>query len=156
MWWKSSESEWKYWTNIWEDISFAWNGPIVTHLNAKYCHSGHSAQLISIFLLQYTFFVVTKDNEGELVDKPLHIHVTVEDINDNPPVCQQAVTVLEVQENEGGGKKTDSTHLYTSFWSCYCFQLGTNKTRISDPKVQNVALLEKCFPVQIALLFSLQ
>ncbi|KAF1487183.1 Cadherin-17, partial [Megadyptes antipodes antipodes] len=51
----------------------------------------------------YTFFVVTKDNEGELVDKPLHIHVTVEDINDNPPVCQQAVTVLEVQENEGGG-----------------------------------------------------
>ncbi|XP_076188283.1 cadherin-17 [Aptenodytes patagonicus] len=51
----------------------------------------------------YTFFVVTKDNKGELVDKPLHIHVTVEDINDNPPVCQQALTVIEVQENEGGG-----------------------------------------------------
>ncbi|KAK1192806.1 CAD17 protein, partial [Pygoscelis papua] len=51
----------------------------------------------------YTFFVVTKDNEGELVDKPLHIHVTVEDINDNPPVCQQALTVIEVQENEDGG-----------------------------------------------------
>ncbi|NXX54267.1 CAD17 protein, partial [Scopus umbretta] len=51
----------------------------------------------------YTFFAVTKDNKGDLVDKPLHIHVTVEDINDNPPVCQQALTVIEVQENEGGG-----------------------------------------------------
>ncbi|NWI62719.1 CAD17 protein, partial [Todus mexicanus] len=51
----------------------------------------------------YTFFVVTKDNEGELVDKPLQVHVIVEDINDNPPVCQKAVTLLEVQENEGGG-----------------------------------------------------
>ncbi|KAM6208927.1 cadherin-17 [Sarcoramphus papa] len=51
----------------------------------------------------YSFFVVTKDNEGELVDKPLHVHVIVEDINDNPPVCQQALTVIEVQENEGGG-----------------------------------------------------
>ncbi|XP_071409163.1 cadherin-17 [Pithys albifrons albifrons] len=51
----------------------------------------------------YTFFVVTKDTHGELVDKPLQIHVIVEDINDNPPVCQQAVTVIEVQENEIGG-----------------------------------------------------
>ncbi|NXG12428.1 CAD17 protein, partial [Sakesphorus luctuosus] len=51
----------------------------------------------------YTFFVVTKDTHGELVDKPLQIHVVVEDINDNPPVCQQAVTVIEVQENEIGG-----------------------------------------------------
>ncbi|NXF49519.1 CAD17 protein, partial [Oceanites oceanicus] len=51
----------------------------------------------------YAFFAVTKDNAGELVDKPLHIHVIVEDINDNPPVCQQALTVIEVQENEGRG-----------------------------------------------------
>ncbi|KAM9023444.1 cadherin-17 isoform 1-T2 [Ara ararauna] len=51
----------------------------------------------------YSFFVVTKDNKGELVDKPLQIHVVVEDINDNPPVCQKALTVIEVQENEGGG-----------------------------------------------------
>ncbi|NXT85143.1 CAD17 protein, partial [Zapornia atra] len=51
----------------------------------------------------YTFFAITKDNEGELVDKPLQIHVIVEDINDNPPVCQQDLTVIEVQENEGGG-----------------------------------------------------
>ncbi|NWX58710.1 CAD17 protein, partial [Promerops cafer] len=50
----------------------------------------------------YTFFVVSKDNTGELVDKPLQIHVVVEDINDNPPVCQQDLTVIEVQENEIG------------------------------------------------------
>ncbi|NXS33804.1 CAD17 protein, partial [Pomatostomus ruficeps] len=51
----------------------------------------------------YTFFVVSKDKKGELVDKPLQIHVIVEDINDNPPVCQQALTIIEVQENEIGG-----------------------------------------------------
>ncbi|NWT58546.1 CAD17 protein, partial [Erythrocercus mccallii] len=51
----------------------------------------------------YTFFVVSKDNTGELVDKPLQIHVIVDDINDNPPVCQQDLTVIEVQENEMGG-----------------------------------------------------
>ncbi|NXT90193.1 CAD17 protein, partial [Anhinga rufa] len=51
----------------------------------------------------YIFFVITKDKAGELVDKPLQIHVIVKDINDNPPVCQQALTVIEVQENEGGG-----------------------------------------------------
>ncbi|NWU24720.1 CAD17 protein, partial [Dyaphorophyia castanea] len=51
----------------------------------------------------YTFFVVSKDNKGELVDKPLQIHIIVEDINDNPPVCQQDLTVIEVQENEMGG-----------------------------------------------------
>ncbi|NXO70440.1 CAD17 protein, partial [Phainopepla nitens] len=51
----------------------------------------------------YTFFVVSKDNTGELVDKPLQIHIVVEDINDNPPVCQKDLTVIEVQENERGG-----------------------------------------------------
>ncbi|XP_032938446.1 cadherin-17 [Catharus ustulatus] len=51
----------------------------------------------------YTFFVVSKDSTGELVEKPLQIQVIVEDINDNPPVCQQDLTVLEVQENEQGG-----------------------------------------------------
>ncbi|NXD32882.1 CAD17 protein, partial [Copsychus sechellarum] len=51
----------------------------------------------------YTFFVVSKDRTGELVEKPLQIQVIVEDINDNPPVCQQDLTVIEVQENEKGG-----------------------------------------------------
>ncbi|NXD60914.1 CAD17 protein, partial [Corvus moneduloides] len=58
----------------------------------------------------YTFFVVSKDSKGELVDKPLQIQVIVEDINDNPPVCQQALTVIEVQENEIGG-----SHIGTVF-----------------------------------------
>lgn len=69
------------------------------------------------------------------MDKPLQVRVVVEDINDNPPVCQQELTVIEVQENEGAGKKTASTNLYTSFWSCNCFQLGANKARSSDPKM---------------------
>lgn len=47
------------------------------------------------------------------MDKPLQIHVIVEDINDNPPVCQQDLTVIEVQENEKGGKKR-TVNLYTS------------------------------------------
>ncbi|NWJ00997.1 CAD17 protein, partial [Crypturellus undulatus] len=51
----------------------------------------------------YSFFVVAKDKEGELVDKPLQVVVVVEDINDNPPVCQKALTVLEIQENEDVG-----------------------------------------------------
>ncbi|NXR17782.1 CAD17 protein, partial [Cinclus mexicanus] len=51
----------------------------------------------------YTFFVVSKDDTGELVDKPLQIHVIVEDINDNPPLCQQDLTIIEVQENEKEG-----------------------------------------------------
>lgn len=58
--------------------------------------------------------MVTKDSKGELVDKPLQIHIIVEDINDNPPVCQQNPTIIEVQENEIGGKKTASVNLYTS------------------------------------------
>ncbi|NXD92897.1 CAD17 protein, partial [Chaetorhynchus papuensis] len=58
----------------------------------------------------YTFFVVSKDNNGELVDKPLQIHVIVEDINDNPPVCQKDLTIIEVQENEIGG-----SHIGTVF-----------------------------------------
>ncbi|NXN27762.1 CAD17 protein, partial [Nycticryphes semicollaris] len=51
----------------------------------------------------YSFFVITKDNTGELVDKPLQVQVIVEDINDNPPVCEQSLTLIEVQENESGG-----------------------------------------------------
>lgn len=110
------------------------HSPIVTYLNAKYCHSGHSNRLIVIFLLQYTFFVVSKDNKGELVDKPLQIHVIVEDINDNPPVCQQDLTIVEVQENEMGGKKRASVNLHTSLQSYCCFQLCVNTARNSDPK----------------------
>ncbi|NXA33581.1 CAD17 protein, partial [Eudromia elegans] len=58
----------------------------------------------------YSFFVVAKDKEGELVDKPLQIRVIVEDINDNPPVCQKALTVLEIQENEDLGSSIGTVY----------------------------------------------
>ncbi|XP_013028003.3 cadherin-17 [Anser cygnoides] len=58
----------------------------------------------------YSFFAVTKDTVGELVDKPLQIHVIVTDINDNPPVCENALTIIEVQENEGGGSTIGTLH----------------------------------------------
>ncbi|NWW35240.1 CAD17 protein, partial [Panurus biarmicus] len=58
----------------------------------------------------YTFFVVSKDDKGELVDKPLQIQVIVEDINDNPPVCQQDLTIIEVQENEMGGSNIGTVY----------------------------------------------
>uniref|UniRef100_U3J5I2 Cadherin-17 n=1 Tax=Anas platyrhynchos platyrhynchos TaxID=8840 RepID=U3J5I2_ANAPP len=58
----------------------------------------------------YLFYAVTKDSVGELVDKPLQIKVIVKDINDNPPVCENALTVFEVQENEGGGSTIGTLH----------------------------------------------
>lgn len=57
------------------------------------------------FLLQYTFYATAKDEQGEILDKPLEIQIVVEDVNDNPPVCQKALTIFEVQENENVGKK---------------------------------------------------
>ncbi|XP_044280260.1 cadherin-17 [Varanus komodoensis] len=51
----------------------------------------------------YTFFVFAKDEQGAPLAFPLNITVTVEDINDNPPVCDKAVTKFEVQENEAAG-----------------------------------------------------
>ncbi|KAF7246250.1 Cadherin-17 [Varanus komodoensis] len=52
---------------------------------------------------EYTFFVFAKDEQGAPLAFPLNITVTVEDINDNPPVCDKAVTKFEVQENEAAG-----------------------------------------------------
>ncbi|XP_053875330.1 cadherin-17 [Malaclemys terrapin pileata] len=51
----------------------------------------------------YSFFATAKDEGGEELDRPLPIFVQIEDINDNPPVCQNALTIFEVQENEGLG-----------------------------------------------------
>lgn len=46
----------------------------------------------------YILVVYAKDEQGVDVDKPMEIHVTVMDENDNAPVCDAAE--LEVQENE--------------------------------------------------------
>uniref|UniRef100_A0A8C1YI84 Cadherin 17, LI cadherin (liver-intestine) n=1 Tax=Cyprinus carpio TaxID=7962 RepID=A0A8C1YI84_CYPCA len=46
----------------------------------------------------YTLVVIAEDAQGVELEKPMEIHVRVEDENDNPPVCDKAV--FEVQENE--------------------------------------------------------
>ncbi|XP_015265309.1 PREDICTED: cadherin-17 [Gekko japonicus] len=51
----------------------------------------------------YSFFVGPKDNDGEWLAYPVAVSVTVQDINDNPPVCDKALAIFEVQENEGVG-----------------------------------------------------
>lgn len=38
------------------------------------------------------------------VDPPMEIHIVVEDVNDNAPVCEQEETVFEVQEGEPVGE----------------------------------------------------
>lgn len=55
-------------------------------------------------MLQHVFFATAKDENGNLLAKPLEIRVKVIDINDNPPTCLSQVTVFEVQENEVLGK----------------------------------------------------
>ncbi|XP_067323116.1 cadherin-17 [Anolis sagrei] len=49
----------------------------------------------------YSFYVYAKEEDVTL-SYPLTVNVTVEDINDNPPVCK-ALTKFEVQENEVAG-----------------------------------------------------
>lgn len=45
---------------------------------------------------------MAEDEQGIELEKPLEIFIRVEDVNDNPPVCDEAV--FEVQENEPIGK----------------------------------------------------
>uniref|UniRef100_V9K9S5 Cadherin-17 n=1 Tax=Callorhinchus milii TaxID=7868 RepID=V9K9S5_CALMI len=47
---------------------------------------------------EYVFLAYALDNQRNALEEPLNIHVTVEDINDNAPVCEPAT--FEVQENE--------------------------------------------------------
>ncbi|XP_053414975.1 cadherin-17 isoform X1 [Nycticebus coucang] len=60
----------------------------------------------------YNFYAVAKDEQGQLLAKPLEIHVKVKDINDNPPTCPSAVTVFEVQEKEPLGNSIGSFTAY--------------------------------------------
>ncbi|KAM4568312.1 cadherin-17 isoform 1-T3 [Fundulus diaphanus] len=48
----------------------------------------------------YILVVFAKDNHDREVDPPMEIHVVVDDVNDNEPVCEMEETVLEIQENE--------------------------------------------------------
>lgn len=65
------------------------------------------------------------------MDKPLQVQVIVEDINDNAPVCQKALTVLEVQENEGAGKNSFYSFIHIIL---VLLLFPANKARNSDPK----------------------
>lgn len=49
--------------------------------------------------------VFAKDVNNKEVDPPMEIHVSVEDVNDNAPVCAEEETVFEVQENEPAGNQ---------------------------------------------------
>ncbi|XP_051879703.1 cadherin-17 [Pristis pectinata] len=56
----------------------------------------------------YVLLVYALDKNREPLEKPLEIVVIVKDVNDNSPVCKEAVTFLEVQENEQMGSNIGS------------------------------------------------
>ncbi|KAJ8353883.1 hypothetical protein SKAU_G00214500 [Synaphobranchus kaupii] len=56
-------------------------------------------------LAQYVLVVFAQDGDGADFDTPMEIPVTVEDVNDNLPMCEDSVRVLEVQENEPLGSQ---------------------------------------------------
>jgi len=51
----------------------------------------------------YILVVMAEDEGGKEVDPPMEIHVVVEDVNDNPPTCENEETLFEVQEDEPVG-----------------------------------------------------
>ncbi|KAM3873332.1 cadherin-17 [Diretmus argenteus] len=51
----------------------------------------------------YILVVFAEDDNGKEVDPPMEIHVVVEDVNDNAPMCEMEESVFEVQENEPVG-----------------------------------------------------
>ncbi|KAG7476020.1 cadherin-17 [Solea senegalensis] len=51
----------------------------------------------------YNLVVFAKDINNMEVDPPMEIHVSVEDVNDNAPQCENEESVFEVQENEPVG-----------------------------------------------------
>lgn len=52
---------------------------------------------------EYVLLAFALDKKRQRLEDPLEIVVTVKDINDNRPLCQEQVTFLEVQENEQRG-----------------------------------------------------
>ncbi|XP_056142403.1 cadherin-17 [Lampris incognitus] len=51
----------------------------------------------------YIVVALAEDEHGEELEAPMEIHVTVEDENDNAPLCESDLSVFEVQENEAIG-----------------------------------------------------
>ncbi|XP_078396879.1 cadherin-17 [Cetorhinus maximus] len=52
---------------------------------------------------EYVLLAYALDKNREPLETPLEIVIIVEDINDNHPICNDAVTMIEVQENEDIG-----------------------------------------------------
>ncbi|XP_067835405.1 cadherin-17 [Heptranchias perlo] len=52
---------------------------------------------------EYVLLAYALDENRELLENPLEIVVIVTDVNDNYPVCEHVVTMIEVQENENIG-----------------------------------------------------
>ncbi|RXN00145.1 Cadherin-17 [Acipenser ruthenus] len=61
-----------------------------------------------IQITQYVLVVFAKDKANTNLEQPIEVYVSVTDINDNPPVCEVPLTVLEVQENEKIGNQIGS------------------------------------------------
>ncbi|XP_073703597.1 cadherin-17 [Garra rufa] len=60
----------------------------------------------------YILVVLAEDEQGVELEKPMEIPVRVEDANDNPPLCNEAV--FEVQENEPIGNSVGVLPAYDS------------------------------------------
>lgn len=60
----------------------------------------------------YILVVLASDTDGNELDPPMEIHVFVEDVNDNPPVCEKEESVLEVQEGEDLGSMVGELKAY--------------------------------------------
>lgn len=74
--------------------------------------------------------VIAEDEHGVELEKPMEIPVLVEDVNDNPPMCDEAV--FEVQEKEPIGNDVRLfTHiLYLhQFKDCVCEKYKKNNNK---------------------------
>lgn len=71
-------------------------------------------------LFQYILVVLAEDGHGNEVDPPMEIHVVVEDVNDNSPVCGEDESVFEVQEDEPMGKICVDISVYSIIHRVLC------------------------------------
>ncbi|KAJ8394568.1 hypothetical protein AAFF_G00043710 [Aldrovandia affinis] len=91
----------------------------------------------------YILVVFAQDEEGADLDMPMEIPVTVEDANDNPPTCEEPLTVFEVQENEKMGSQIGVLEVYdldeeNSANSLLTYQLLTHEPESSSGPVFRV------------------
>ncbi|KAG5857002.1 hypothetical protein ANANG_G00013900 [Anguilla anguilla] len=89
----------------------------------------------------YVLVVFAQDGEGTDLEKPMEIPVIVEDVNDNPPMCEKEESVLEVQENEAMGSQIGALGAYDldeEINSLLSYQLLTQQPIPSSGSMFNV------------------